>query len=73
MVMRVQHVEGEYRIVVPPEAMEALHLTDGAPVEIVAAVEPAPAEPRYMTLTEGLAAFRRTVPAHRNTYIELAK
>ena len=34
MVMRVQRVGEEYRIVLSPEALEALHLTDGAEVEI---------------------------------------
>jgi hypothetical protein len=30
MVMQVQHVDGEYRIVLSAEAMEALHLKAGA-------------------------------------------
>ena len=71
--MRIQHVDGEYRIVVPIEAMEAMKLTEGAPVELLPVVDPNRAEHRYMTVEEGLAAFRRTEPAHRNTYRELAK
>jgi len=71
--MRIKHVEGEYRIVVPIEAMEALHLSDGASVELVPVVEPKRTEHRYMTVEQGLAAFRKTEPAHRNTYRELAK
>jgi bifunctional DNA-binding transcriptional regulator/antitoxin component of YhaV-PrlF toxin-antitoxin module len=73
MVMRVQVVEGEYRIVLPPEAMEELKLKPGAPVDIVPVVEPEPPQHRYMTVEEGLAAFRRIEPAHRNTFRELAK
>jgi hypothetical protein len=72
MVMRVQHVEGEYRVVLTPEAMEALNLTDGASVEIVpvAAAQP---EHRYMTVEEMLDAYQRTEHLHLDTYRELAK
>ena len=71
--MRIQHVDGEYRVVVPIEAMEAMKLTEGAPVELLPVAETRQAEHRYMTVEEGLAAFRKTEPAHRNTYRELAK
>lgn len=71
MVMRVQHVEGEYRIVVPPEAMEALKLTDGAAVAVtpVADLEIS----RYVSFEEGMEAYFATEPMHRNSYRELAK
>ena len=72
MVMRVQLVAGEYRVVLPPEAVEALKLTEGSPVEIVPVAEQACADHRRMTVEEGLAAFRGTELDHRNTYRELA-
>ncbi len=72
MVMRVQHVDGEYRVVLSAEAMEALHLTDGAEVE-VKPVAVAPAQHRYATVEEGIASYLRTEPLHMNTYRELAK
>lgn len=73
MVMRVQVVDGEYRVVVPPEAVEALGLREGAPVELVAVPDPGKAAHRDMTFEEGMEAFRSTEHLHRNTYRELAK
>ncbi len=73
MVMRIQHVEGEYRIVVPIEAMEALHLKPGAPVELLPVAEPVGTEHRNMTVEEMLDAYQRTEHLHLNTYRELAK
>jgi antitoxin component of MazEF toxin-antitoxin module len=74
MVMRVEQRGEEYVVVIPREALEALHLTDGAEVELrpVEAVANAD-EDRYASVEEGLEAFRRTEPLHRNTYRELAK
>jgi hypothetical protein len=71
MVMRVQHVEGEYRIVIPAEAMESLQLRDGMPVSIVPLV--APETSRYVSFDEGMKAYFETEPLHRNSYRELAK
>ena len=71
--MRVQHVDGEYRVVLSPEAMEILKLREGAPVDVVPVAEPVPSEHRYMTVEEAVAAFRKIEPAHRNTFRELAK
>jgi len=73
MVMRVQVVDGEYRVVLPAEAVEALKLKDGAAVQVVPVVEPEKSGHRYMTVEEGLEAFRSTEHLHRNTYRELAK
>ena len=73
MVMRVQVVDGEYRVVVPPEAVEALQLKEGAPVEIVPLADPRRAEHRYVTFEEGMEAFKSTLPIHSEAYRELAK
>jgi bifunctional DNA-binding transcriptional regulator/antitoxin component of YhaV-PrlF toxin-antitoxin module len=74
MVMRVQHIDGEYRVVLPVEAIEALHLSDGAAVEIVpVSGGTGTSGHRYATLQEGMDAFLRTEPLHENTYRELAK
>ncbi len=75
MVMRVQQVDGEYRVVLTPEALAALNLTDGSPVEVLPVVE-APAtspEIRYLTNEEALDAYRQTLPQFRDAYEELAK
>ena len=75
--MRVQHVDGEYRVVLTPEAMAALHLSEGAEVEVRTVSNGSGPEPtakhRYATVEEGLAAYRRTEHLHANTYRELAK
>lgn len=74
MVMRVHVIEGEYRVVVPMDAVEALDLHDGSIVE-VQAVRPDGGrfDHRSATVDEALEAFRRTEHLHRNTYRELAK
>ena len=64
--MRVQVVDGEYRVVLPPEAVEALKLRDGAPVEITPVPEPGREAHRHMTEEEGMEAFRSTLPDHSN-------
>ena len=75
MVMRVQRVGEEYRIVLSPEALEALHLTDGAEVEIrrVGPEQAQPATIRYLSVEEALDAYRETLPQHREAYRALAK
>ena len=78
MTMRVQRMGDEYCVVLSVEEIEALHLSDGAEVEVrpvnseESATNPA-MEHRVATVEEGLEAFRRTEPLHRNTYRELAK
>ena len=72
MVMRVQLIGDEYRVVLSPEAVEALHLSDGAEVEI-RRVEPEQPRMHYVTVQEALDSYDRTEPQHRNTYQELAK
>jgi antitoxin component of MazEF toxin-antitoxin module len=74
MTMRVQRVDGEYRVVLSAEVVEALHLTDGAEVEV--RVRSAGAEGRgirYISVDEALEAYRKTLPQHREAYRELAK
>jgi len=71
MMMRVQVVNGEYRVVVPPEAVEALGLREGAPVEVVPV--PETEKSRYVGVEEGMKAYFKTEPLHRNSYRELAK
>ena len=75
MVMRVQRVGDEYHVVLSAEAIEALHLSDGAEVE-VRRVEADPNRPgtiRYISVEEALDAYRKTLPQHREAYRELAK
>ena len=75
MVMRVQRIGDEYCIVLSPEAIEALNLSDGAEVE-VRRVEREPDQPgtiRYISVEEALDAYRETLPQHREAYRELAK
>lgn len=73
--MRVQHVEGEYRVVLTAEALAALNLTDGSAVEVLPVAEaPAPSSAiRYLTNEEALDAYRQTLPQFRDAYEELAK
>jgi antitoxin component of MazEF toxin-antitoxin module len=78
MVMRVERRGDEYCVVLSQQALEALRLSEGAEVEVrPVKTEPngatPPSEHRYATVEEGLEAFRRTEPLHRNTYRELAK
>jgi len=70
MVMRVELRGEEYLIAVPREAVEELHLTDGAEVQVL----PIDADRiRYISVEEALAAYRRTEPQHHEAYRELAK
>ena len=78
MVMRVQRVDGEYRVVLSAEAMESLRLSEGAEVEVrpVANGASVPYQPgaiRYLSVEETLEAYRETLPQHREAYRELAK
>ncbi len=71
--MRVQQIEGEYRVVLTPEAIAALNLKDGAEVEVTPVETPHEEERRYATNEEVLQAFRDTLPQHAEAYRELAK
>jgi hypothetical protein len=73
MVMRVQQVDGEYRVVLTPEAIAALHLTDGAEVDVLPVGNAEPAPIRYASDADVLKAFHDTLPRHANAYRELAK
>jgi hypothetical protein len=73
MIMRVQQIEGEYRVVLTPEAIAALNLKDGAEVEVTPVETPHEEERRYATNEEVLQAFRDTLPQHAEAYRELAK
>jgi hypothetical protein len=74
MVVRVQHVEGEYRVVLSPEAMEALHLSEGAEVEVrPVAKEQDSSAVQYASTEEVIAAFLETEPKFHNAYLDLAK
>lgn len=72
MVLRLQQVEGEYRVVLSAEAVAELGLRDGAAVE-VRPVEKETVEVQYATVEETMKAFYDTEPDHRETYRELAK
>lgn len=73
MVMRVERVDGEFRVVLTAEAMAELRLTEGSAVE-VRPVEPNGAGRRqYATVEEALRAFHETLPQHEKAYLELAK
>jgi antitoxin component of MazEF toxin-antitoxin module len=72
MTMRVQRRGDEYCVVLAAETLESLGLAEGAEVE----VRPATVREsgiRYISTEEALAAYRRTLPQHREAYRELAK
>jgi antitoxin component of MazEF toxin-antitoxin module len=69
--MRVQLVAGEYKVVLPPEAMEELQLKDGDAVKVVRAAETA--ESRSVGVGEAMKSYFETEPLHRESYRELAK
>jgi hypothetical protein len=73
MVMRLQLVDGKYMVEVPIETVEALKLREGAPVKLTPVEVSGKEEHRYMTLEEGMAAFRSTLHENRDVYRELAK
>ena len=61
--MRIQHVDGEYRVVLSAEAMAELCLTAGAEVDLKPVVaqstEPAP---KYVSVEEAVRVTREHVP-----------
>jgi hypothetical protein len=71
MVMRVQVVEGEYRVVLPPEAVEALKLTEGTAVRVLPIAEPS--ESRSVGVEEAMKVYFETLPDHAESYRELAR
>ena len=73
MVMRVQVVEGEYRVVLPPEAVEKLRIKDGSTVDVVTVDEMVRSKSKYVGIEEGMKAYFETLPDHRESYRELAK
>jgi hypothetical protein len=72
MVMRVQVVDGEFRVVLPPEAVESMKLSDGSSVQVLPAANEKAAS-RYASLEEGIKAYFDTLPDHEQSYRELAK
>jgi antitoxin component of MazEF toxin-antitoxin module len=74
MAMRVEQRGEEFVVVIPREAVEALHLTNGAEVELRPVDQPeTKTRVEYASVEEALESFLRTEPLHRNTYTELAK
>ncbi len=71
--MRVQVVEGEYRLVLPAEMVEEMQLKDGDALQVQAVPSAASPVHRTVSVEEGMAAFHRIEPLHRNTLRELAK
>jgi hypothetical protein len=64
----------QYCVVLSAEAVEALHLAEGAEVA-VCPISSAGSECEHWhaSVEEGLEAFRKTLPQHRDAYRELAK
>jgi antitoxin component of MazEF toxin-antitoxin module len=72
MAMRVERRGDEFCVVISREALETLHLAEGAEVE-VRPVGVAESDIRYISVDEALDAYRKTLPQHREAYRELAK
>lgn len=74
MVLHVRQVGDEYYVPLSPEVVDALHLRDGAAVEVrsIEAATPT-ASVRCLTNDEALDLYRSTEPQHRRAYEELAK
>jgi antitoxin component of MazEF toxin-antitoxin module len=70
--MRVERRGEEYLIAVPREALDAMHLAEGAEVQVLP-VEVAKNPIRYLSVEEALTAYRKTEPQHHEAYRELAK
>ena len=72
MAMRVQRMGDQYCVVLSAEALKGLQLAEGAEVEVrpVGAQE---SSVRYISTEEALEAYRKTLPQHREAYLELAK
>ena len=77
MTFQIQQVQGEYKIVLTAEQMEALHLAAGAEVDLIPHTNGKfgneKADHGYISVEKGLAAFREVEPAYRETFLELAK
>ncbi len=73
MILRVQLVDGEYRVVLPMDVVHKMHLCEGSAVEIESVEQAHDAQHRYMTVEEGMKAYRETLPKHEAAYRELAK
>ena len=74
MTLHLQHVDGEYKLVLTREQVETLHLAEGAAMEWVPVEngDLAPAH-RQMTVEEGMDIYLKTEHLHLKTYQELAK
>ena len=70
--MRVQRMGDQYCVVLSAEALEARRLTEGAEVEVLS-LAAGESDIRYISTEEALAAYRKTLPQHREAYLELAK
>jgi antitoxin component of MazEF toxin-antitoxin module len=72
MTLRVQRMGDQYCVVLSAEELEKLRLAEGAEVAVLslAAQE---SDIRYISTEEALAAYRKTLPQHREAYRELAK
>ena len=73
MVMRVKVVDGEFRLVLPHEALSDLNVKDGDRFEVTPIAESSESNHETATLEEGMAAYRKFEAGHRATFIELAK
>ncbi len=73
MTFQIQHTEGEYKVVLTAQQMEALHLTEGAEVDIVPHTDGKSPEHRYLSIEEGTAIYREIEPVYRETFLTLAK
>jgi antitoxin component of MazEF toxin-antitoxin module len=69
MAMRVERRGDEFCVVISREALETLHLAEGAEVE----VRPVGVAESDISVDEALDAYRKTLPQHREAYRELAK
>jgi len=72
MVARVQPPDGEYRVVLSTEVVEALGLFEGAGVEI-AKLDLQDSGHSYVSTEEAMDAFERILPKHEAAFRELAK
>jgi hypothetical protein len=76
MVARLERVQNGFAVMLTTEMVEALHLTEGAEVEVLPISAPANdsrGQVRYATTEETLRAFHDTLPQHEAAYRELAK
>jgi antitoxin component of MazEF toxin-antitoxin module len=71
MAMRVQRMGDQYCVVLSLEEVEALRLAEGAEVKVLPVAQEGGI--RHISTEEALAAYRKTLPQHREAYRELAK